>query len=74
MLELGDSLTLDDNKVYVVSALQAYNNEHCVFLVDEDDHNNNLYCKLKKEGLEEVIDPEIIEKLILLFNKEINEN
>lgn len=74
MLELGDSLTLDDNKVYVVSALQAYNNEHYVFLVDEDDHNNNLYCKLKKEGLEEVIDPEIIEKLILLFNKEINEN
>ena len=72
MLEQGEILTLNDNKKYVVVSSQVLNDENYVYLIDQDDYTNLMFCKYdNNNGLEEVIDQDLIEKLMLLFQKDI---
>lgn len=74
MLEQGEMLTLDDNKKYSVVFSTEYNSKNYVFLIDQDDYTNTMFCEYdNNRGLEEVSDPEIVEQLMILF-KESNNN
>lgn len=68
MLNQGEILTLNDNKKYSVVFTIDYNNKNYVYLIDQDDYTNTMFCEFdNNNGLEEVSDPNIIEELMKLF-------
>ncbi len=70
MLNQGEILTLDDNKKYsVVFTTELYAKKY-VYLIDQDDYTNTMFCEFDNQnGLEEVVEPEIIEQLLVKFNE-----
>ncbi len=74
MLNQGEILTLNDNKKYSVVYSTEYNNKNCVYLIDQDDYTNSMFCEYDNEnGLEEITDLEVIEKLMLKFKDSLNQ-
>lgn len=70
MLNQGEILTLNDNKKYSVVFTTQLNSKNYVYLIDQDDSTNTMFCEYNSEdGLEEVIEPEIIEQLLVKFNE-----
>ena len=68
MLEQGEILTLNDNKTYIVSYIDKLDNKNYVYLVEQDDYTNNMWCEHdSKNGLQEVVDEKLIEKLLARF-------
>ena len=68
MLNQGEILTLNDNKKYSVVFSTTYNNKNYVYLIDQDDYTNTMFCEYDNEnGLEEVNDSDILENLMKLF-------
>lgn len=65
MLNQGEILTLDDNKKYSVVYSTEYNNKNYVYLIDQDDYTNTMFCEFDNDkGLEEVTDSNIVEELL----------
>lgn len=74
MLNQGEILTLDDNRKYSVVYSTEYNNKNCVYLIDQDDYTNSMFCEYdNNRGLEEITDSEVIEKLMLKFKDSLNQ-
>ncbi len=72
MLSRGEILTLDDKKKYTVVVSKIVDSINYVYIIDQDDYTNFMFCKYdNNNGLEEVIDEKLIEKLMLIFQKEI---
>lgn len=68
MLNQGEILTLNDNKKYSVVFSTTYNNKSYVYLIEQDDYTNTMFCEYDNEnGLEEVNDSDILENLMKLF-------
>ena len=68
MLNQGEILTLNDNKKYSVVFSTTYNNKNYVYLIDQDDYTNTMFCEYDNEkGLEEISDSNILESLMKLF-------
>ena len=72
MLEQGEILTLSDNKKYTVVASQMVDNINYVYIIDQDDYTNFMFCKYDNNELEEVIDEQLVEKLMVIFNNSLN--
>lgn len=73
MLSQGEILTLNDNKKYTVVSSTIMDDINYVYLVDQDDYTNLMFCKYdNNNGLEEVIDETLIEKLMTIFGKDIS--
>ena len=70
MLKQGEILTLNDNKKYSVVYTTELNSKNYVYLIDQDDYTNIMFCEYDNNtGLEEVTEPEIIEQLLAKFGK-----
>lgn len=70
MLNQGEILTLSDNRKYSVVFTTRYENVDYVYLIDQDDYTNTMFCKYdNNNGLEEVSDYNIIETLLKLFSQ-----
>ena len=70
MLKQGEILTLNDNKTYSVVYTTQLNSKNYVYLIDQDDYTNTMFCEYdNNNGLEEVTDTEIIEQLMLKFKE-----
>ena len=70
MLNQGEILTLNDNKKYAVVFTTELNTKNYVYLIDQDDYINTMFCEYdNNNGLEEVVEPEIIEQLLLKFKE-----
>ena len=68
--EVGDTLTLEDNKDYVISKSKVIDDINYMLLIELPDYKSFRYVKLlNNESLEEINDIDIIEKLSELFNK-----
>ena len=75
MLSQGKVLTLNDNKKYSVVFTIRYENVNYVYLIDQDDYTNNMFCKYdNNDELEEINDPNIIEILLKLFAQSKSNN
>lgn len=75
MLSQGKVLTLNDNKKYSVVFTTSYENVNYVYLIDQDDYTNNMFCKYdNNDELEEINDPNIIEILLKLFAQSKSNN
>lgn len=73
MIEQGEILTLSDNKKYSVVFSTEYNQKKYVYLIDQDDYTNTMFCECDNNSeLEEVIEPEIIEQLMTKFQENMN--
>ena len=71
MISQGEILTLNDNKKYSVVYTTELNSSNYVYLIDQDDYTNTMFCKYdNNNGLEEVTEPEIIEQLLTKFKEE----
>ena len=70
MLEQGEILTLDDNKRYVVVYVIELDSKNYVYLIDEFDYTNTMICEYdNNNGLVEVVDKDLIEKILLKYNE-----
>ncbi|MBR4262441.1 MAG: hypothetical protein IKQ35_03670 [Bacilli bacterium] len=68
MLTQGEILTLDDNKTYTVVYSTELDSINYVYLIDRNDIGNNMFCSFDKNNqLQEVVDPKLVEKLLLDF-------
>ena len=73
MLNQGEILTLNDNKKYSVVYSTELNSKNYVYLIDQDDYTNTMFCEYdNNNGLEEVVEPEIIEQLLAKFKESTN--
>lgn len=73
MLGQGEILTLNDNKKYSVVYSTELNSKKYVYLIDQDDYTNTMFCEYDNaNGLEEVTEPEIVEQLLAEFSKSQN--
>lgn len=73
MLNLGEILTLNDNKKYSVVYTIELNSKNYVYLIDQDDYTNTMFCEYDNDKcLEEVIEPEIVEQLLAKFKETSN--
>ena len=73
MIGQGEILTLDDGKKYSVVYVTELDSKNYLYLIDQDDYTNTMFCEYdNNDGLEEVVEPEIIEQLLLKFNENIN--
>lgn len=73
MLNQGEILTLSDNKTYSVVYTTELNSKNYVYLIDQDDYTNTMFCEFdSNNGLEEVVDSEIIEQLLMKFKESSN--
>lgn len=70
MLNQSEILTLNDNKKYSVVYTTELNSKNYVYLIDQDDYTNTMFCEYdNNNGLEEVVEPEIVEQLLAKFNE-----
>ena len=67
MLEIGDLVTLDNGKEYVVANVATIDNTNYVYLITEDGISDVLICLVKDNSLVRVKDGEILEKLLNIF-------
>ena len=65
-IEIGDTLTLEDNKKYIVVSMADYKNKLCIYLVNED-ATIPMFCYLDGDELVEIENPETIKELVPLF-------
>ena len=73
MLNRGEILTLDNKKKYSVVYTTVLNSKNYVYLIDQDDYTNTMFCKHDSiNGLEEVIEPELLEQLMIKFKESLS--
>lgn len=73
MIEQGEILTLEDNKEYVVVATTVLDDINYVYLMDQKDYSNFMFCAYDQtDGLYEVEDGELLQQLLEIFNEQLN--
>ena len=73
MIKQGEVLTLSDNKKYTVVYATTLNSKNYVYLIDQDDYTNTMFCEYdNNNGLEEVVEPDIIEQILKDFRDVTN--
>lgn len=65
-IEIGDTLTLEDDKKYVVVSMAEHKNKIWVYLVNES-ATVPMFCYIDGEDLIEIEDPDTISELLPLF-------
>lgn len=73
MLNQDEILTLSDNKKYSVVYMTELNSKNYVYLIEQDDYTNTMFCEYdNNNGLEEVVETEILEQLMMKFKESSN--
>jgi len=78
MIEIKDTLTLNDNNEYVVASRVNYNEKIYYYLIDINNNSNIKFCYQDGEELVELNDKKLTTKLLPLFldvaKKDLNIN
>ena len=76
IINIKDTLTLDDNNEYVVVSKINYESKNYYYLLDKNNFTNIKFCYEDNDKLVEINDKELVTKLLPLFveaaQKEIN--
>ena len=67
IINIKDTLTLDDENEYVVISKVYYNNKNYYYLLDKNNYSNTLLCYEENDELVEINDKELTTKLLPLF-------
>ncbi len=64
-------VTLSDEKEYVIASTSRLDDVNYLYLVDQNDTNNHMICKLEDNCVVKITDKNTLGKLILLFNEDL---
>lgn len=70
MIDIKDTIALSDNNEYVVVSKTNYNDKVYYYLIDKNDSGNIMFCYQDNNQMVELIDKDLIVKLLPLFLKE----
>lgn len=77
IINIKDTLTLDDNNEYVVVSKINYDSKNYYYLLDKNNNGNSKFCYEDNDELVEINNKELTIKLLPLFakaaQKEVNE-
>ncbi len=71
MINQGNAIVLSDNNKYIVVSTISYMLNDYVYLICENDYKNIKICKYKSNKLEEILDKNLLEKLVIEFNNKL---
>ena len=75
MLKKGSVVTLSNKQKYVVVYITKYKNEEYCFIINLDDDNDSMICKMLPDSKIEIInDQKTINLFLSLFAKEFTNN
>ncbi len=69
MLNIKDTITLNNDDEYVVVSKASYNNKIYYYLIEHNNISNVLLCYENGEELSKLTDKELIKKIMPLFIK-----
>ena len=67
IINIKDTLTLDDNNEYVVISKINYDNKNYYYLLDKNNTGNPKFCYEDNDELVEINDRDLTAKLLPLF-------
>ena len=67
IINIKDTLTLDDNNEYVVVSKVNADNRNYFYLIDKNDNSNVKFCYQDNDELVELNDKELVTRLLPLF-------
>ena len=67
IINIKDTLTLDDNNEYVVVSKVNADNRNYFYLIDKNDNANVKFCYQDNDELVELNDKELVTRLLPLF-------
>lgn len=70
MINIKDTLVLDDDNEYVVVSKAEYSNKTYYYILDKYNNSNVKFCYLDNDELVEIDDEELIKNLLPLFFEE----
>lgn len=74
MIEKGITLTLEDDKEYVVADTFDENGIKYIYLIDINDNTNIKFGKIENDEIVTLTDPDELEKVILKVNEDLHQN
>ncbi len=69
IINIKDTLTLDDKNEYVVVSKVSYENKTYYYLIDKNNYSNVKFCYGDNDELVEINDKSLVTKLLPLFLK-----
>lgn len=74
MLKKGSILTLSNGNKYVVVYTTLYNKQEYCYIINKDDDNDSMICRLLPNfNIENVTDKETINQFLKIFVEEFND-
>ena len=67
IINMKDTLTLDDNNEYVVVSKISVDDKNYFYLIDKNDNSNVKFCYQDNDELVELNDKELVTRLLPLF-------
>ena len=67
IINMKDTLTLDDNNEYVVVSKVNVDDKNYFYLIDKNDNSNVKFCYQDNDELVELNDKELVTRLLPLF-------
>lgn len=67
IIDINDTLVLDDNNEYIVASKTNYENKTYYYLLDKNDNINFAFCYEENNKLVEVNDNKLVANLLPLF-------
>ena len=67
IINIKDTLTLDDNNDYVVVSKVIVDDKNYFYLIDKNDNSNVKFCYQDNDELVELNDKELVTRLLPLF-------
>ena len=74
MLEQGSTWTLSDGNKYTVVSIVKEKNKKYVYLINRSEIQKYIIAEYKDDEIIEVVDPDLLEVLIVKFNEDLKEN
>ena len=73
MINIKDSIVLDDDNEYVVVSKVRYDNKEFYYILDKYNSSNFKFCYLENDELVEIDDEDLIKQLLPLLLDSIKE-
>lgn len=74
MLEQGSTWTLSDGNKYTVVSIVKEKNKKYVYLINRSEIQKYIIAEYLDDEIIEVVDPDLLEVLIVKFNEDLKES
>lgn len=74
MLEQGSTWTLSDGNKYTVVSIVKEKNKKYVYLINRSEIQQYIIAEYVDDEIIEVVDPDLLEVLIVKFNEDLKES